>query len=196
MILGAKMDTEHTFHLPKIITSLNRLTWSEKASSHRVILPQQTVILFSLISLCLKLWSMASQIVLVMVSEWVEYQMSTRLRSLAGPQDCVLDPVQLWWRHGGWTSCFPLQIHSAPSPPCLCPARLASLGCINSSLLLWLLFGFGQWEALVDLSLDPVIWVLHLWTDWPNVGCLTTLDTLFSGSRMPTACLDGHLLIP
>ena len=82
MIPGAKMDMEYTFHLPKIIVSLNKLTWSEKASSHKIILPQQTITLFSLISLCLKLWTMAWQIVLVMVSEWAEYQMSTRVRSL------------------------------------------------------------------------------------------------------------------
>jgi len=34
------------------------------------------------------------------------------------------------------------------------PARLASLGCINGSLFLWLLFGFGQWKALVDLPIS------------------------------------------
>lgn len=44
MILGAKMDMEYTFHLPKITVSLNKLTWSENASSHRVTLPQQAIV--------------------------------------------------------------------------------------------------------------------------------------------------------
>lgn len=76
--------------------------------------------------------------------------------SVVGTQGCILDPVHLWWRHGGWTSSISLSRFTLHLPfPTLFPARLASLGCINGSLFLWLLFRFGQWKALVDL---PISW--------------------------------------
>lgn len=184
MIPGAKMDMEYTFHIPKIIVSLNKLTWSEKASSHKIILPQQTITLFSLISLCLKLWTMAWQIVLVMVSEWAEYQMSTRVRSL-----------WLELRAVSSTLCSFDEDMGVGQLPFLSPDSLCTFPSLLCSLQGWPLWvsstapyplaSVWVWPTESSggsshfLIFHSGTCVLSLWTDCSNVGCLTTLDTHF-----------------
>lgn len=201
MILGAKMDMEYTFHLPKIIVSLNKLTWSEKTSSHRVILPQQTIILFSLISLCLKLWTVAWQIVLVMVSEWAEYQMSTRVRSL-----------WLELRDISLTLCSFDEDTGVGHLPFLSPGSLRTFPSLLCSLQGWPFWAVSTAPYSSGFSLglaNGKLWWIFLFPDLPFRDlCSFSVDRLlqcwlphqlrysFFGLRMPMTYLDSHSLIP
>lgn len=150
MILGAKMDIEHTFLLPKIISSLNRLKWSGKASLHRVSFFSE---IFYFPCYPCEIVNLALT-ALVMISEWVAYlnprsvaewpDVSHSEVSVAGTQGCVLDPVLLWGRHVGWTSSVSLagrptqmasQVGSLPLPFILMGCRGGGVPLFNSASL-------------------------------------------------------------
>lgn len=127
--------------------------------------------------------------------------------SVVGTQGCILNPVQLWWRHGGWTTSISLSRFTLHLPfPTLFPARLASLGCINSSLSsgfclglangkLWWIFPFPDlpFRDLCSFSVDRLLqcWLPHhlrysfffglrmpVTSGWPLVDPLEIVDCL------------------
>ena len=199
MILGAKMDMEYTFHLPKITVSLNKLTWSENASSYRVTLPQQAIVFSDILLPEIMNCGLADSIGNGFRVSWVS-DVDQGEVSVVGTQDYILDPVQLWWRHTGWTSSISLSRFTLHLPfPTLFPARLAFLGCFNSphssgfSLVLangklWWIFLFSDlpFRDLCSFSVDRLLqcWLPH------------HLRYPLFGLRMPMTYLDSHSLIP
>lgn len=111
--------------------------------------------------------------VLVVVSEWAEHVNPRRVAewldvdlnevSVVGHRGCVLDSTWHRGRHVSWTSSVSLSrctlhlFHLA-----LCPARLASLGCINSSLFLCLGLANGelQWDIRERKESEVGIFIL------------------------------------
>lgn len=193
------MDMEYTFHLPKIIVSLNKLTWSGKASSHKIILPQQTIILFLWYPCAwsCELWLV---VMLVMVSGWAEYQMSTRGEvSVVGTQGCILNPASFDEDIG--LDIFHFSQVTLHLPSYSIPYKgLASLGCINSSLFLWLLVwvwpmesspGGSSFSHSVDSRTCPNSFSVDRLL---NVGCLTTLNTHFGGIKSANDIWMGSLI--
>lgn len=77
-------------------------------------------------------------------------------RSLTGPQGGVLDTILKTWELASFS--FPSRSIPYLLHPVLCPARLAPLGCIDSSVFVRLFFRFGQWGALLGYQRQEGDW--------------------------------------